>query len=107
MADAVNIDEVLFDAAVARLPAGRVRRVESESYLNALAEEGLKVTIVLDDDTQEEELRGDVILDTIIEVNQRMQAAGDDRTPMLVFITEAELASLYDDDDDDDDDEDD
>ena len=92
MVQAADIDRVLYDAASARLPAGRVLRVSGEPYLNSVNEEGLRVTIVLADHTQEN-LDGDTILDTILQVSARIHTAGDDRVPMLIFTTEEEQAA--------------
>ena len=72
----------------------RVERIESEEYVNADGEDALKVTVVLSNDTTDEQLSGDNSLALKSAIYDSLQAAGISLFPYIFLATEAELEEL-------------
>lgn len=53
--------------------------------------DAVRVTIVLSND--DVAVTGDAAMNTIVDIHQALQRAGDDRFPLVDFMTEDELAS--------------
>jgi|GEM_PF-1629767 len=98
MADGIDIDAVVMDAAASILPKGQPRRVLTEPFLNSLGEPALRVTIVLGNG-KPDKVDGDSALDILLKVSDSLWLAGETRLPMFVFATEEELSQSGDADD--------
>jgi hypothetical protein len=86
-----ELTRLAFTAAAARLPAGALRRVEVEPYLNAVDEEGVRFTVVLAND-EERIFSSPAVADVIFDVGEKIAEAGEERMPSFIFTTEDELA---------------
>jgi hypothetical protein len=91
MLPAHDLDRIVLDTVAAHMPAGRLKRVIVEPYINSVQEEGLRITIVTEDDDPKP-IGGDVVLDTLLAVSDRLAESGETRTPTLYFATTEELA---------------
>jgi hypothetical protein len=96
MLELAKVNELINKAASAILkgPAG-VTRVMSQPTSDSQGQEALDVTIVLKNGSVDK-ITGDMALDTLFGANRALQEAGEDRFPIIRFITEEELASIDD-----------
>ena len=87
----IDIDAIVTRVASATLKGHRIARVSSEPTVDMDGVDAIRVTIVLSegDDT----ITGDAALDTIVDVHQALQRAGDQRFPFIDFTNKDELAS--------------
>lgn len=80
-------------AELAELAARRwidLERVIVEPMVDSQGEEALRVTLVLDPNVVER-VTGDQALDVLVDINDALQAAGDERLPIIFYATEQEL----------------
>lgn len=93
MLELTKVDEIVNKAASAILkaPAG-VQRVISEPTAGWLGDEVLHITIVLKNGSVDH-ISGKDTLDTLVSVDRALREAGDDRFPIIDYVTEEELAS--------------
>ena len=91
MIAAADIDRIVLDAASAHIPAHELRRVSVEPYINSVEQEGLQIMVVLAGSSPSLK-DGRTLLDTMLEVSDRLALAGEPRAPVLTFATEDELA---------------
>ena len=69
-----------------------VERVLVEPTVDSQGEDALRVTLVLDPEVIEG-MSGDHALDVLVEIRQSLQAAGDERFPLILYRTEPELVA--------------
>jgi len=86
-----DLDELVRRVASASLEAHTIARIFSEPTLDSTGQDAVHVTIVLTGGDRG--LSGDVALDTIVAIRQSLQKDGDQRTPIINFTNEEELAS--------------
>lgn len=86
-----QIDEIATQVARRRLPRRDFQRVMTEPTTDSLGEEALHITIVLGDDAIRQ-LTGDEVLDLLVELQDKLQAEGDERLPLVRYSTEHEMA---------------
>lgn len=86
-----DLDRIVGQVAAASLPGHEIARIETEPDSDADGSEGIRVTVVLVGD--DASLSGDEALNTIVELRQALQRAGDDRFPFIDFTNESELAA--------------
>jgi hypothetical protein len=86
-----DIERIVRDALSAHVSSSRVRRILVAPYVNSVEQEGLRITIVIAED---DPLPGDgsTLLDILLEVSDRLSAAGELRLPTLSYASEEELA---------------
>ena len=96
MLELAKVNEVVTRAASAVLkrPAG-VRRVVSEPTLDSRGQEWLQITIILKEGSADK-ITGDDALDTLVSIDRVLRAAGEDRFPIIDYVTKEELASSCD-----------
>jgi hypothetical protein len=85
-----EVDRVVDKAAAAALKKSRVRRVFSRPTVDSDGHEALSVTIVLKPG-RSEEVTGAAAGEAILRIGQDLLRAGDERLPIVHFITEEEL----------------
>lgn len=90
-----KIDEIVAEVATAYLTRETVERVMSEPTVDSQGEEALRITIVIRSDAVEK-LKDDPVLDTLLEINDRLQEAGEQRFPLIRYATQAELDDVDD-----------
>lgn len=90
-----DVERIAAEAISARLSSSRVRGITAEPYVNSVDQEGLRIRLVIgDDDPLPSD--GTAFLDLMLEVSDRLSAAGEHRVPTLNLITEDELAHIGD-----------
>jgi hypothetical protein len=76
-------------SAILKRQAGP-RRVFSEPIADSDGRDALYVTIVLRRGSADK-ITGDMALDTLVEIEQALRAAGENRFPIIEYATEEEL----------------
>jgi hypothetical protein len=76
---------------VAELGKDNVIRVEYEPTTDSQGRGALKITVVITPDATDRLANG-VVLDALVRLRERLREMRDDRTPILEYATEAELA---------------
>jgi len=93
MLELIKINAVVNKAASATLKrrAG-VQRVFSERTADSEGHEALRITIVLKRGSADK-ISGDKALDTLVGIERALREAGEDRFPIIDYVTEEELES--------------
>ena len=78
-------------AVVAGLGTDNVVRVEVNPTTDSQGNDALKITVVLTPGATDR-LEGDTVLDTLVKVHKQFHEMGDERTPIMEYATELELA---------------
>ncbi|RYC31469.1 hypothetical protein D3273_13915 [Lichenibacterium minor] len=86
-----DLDGLVGQVAAASLPGHRIARIATEPDVDADGLQGIRVVVVLVGD--DASLSGDEALNTIVDLRQALQKAGDDRFPFVDFTNESELAA--------------
>jgi hypothetical protein len=87
-----EVDWVVGRAASAALKGGKLGRVYSEPTLDSEGREALRIVIVLTGD-KDRDLSGDDALNALVRIRRDLQKSGEERFPILEFVTEDELKS--------------
>jgi hypothetical protein len=93
MLDLEKVTQISTEVAKANFGAENVVRVESEPTTDSQGEEALNLLIVMAPAIAES-IDGDAVLDTLVQIVDRLQQAGDERFPIIEYATEEELADL-------------
>jgi hypothetical protein len=93
MLDLENVTQISTEVARANLGSQNVVRVESEPTTDSDGKEALNLLIVVAPEFAEA-INGDAVLDTLVQIIDRLQEAGDDRFPIIEYATEEELADI-------------
>jgi hypothetical protein len=72
-----------------------VVRVFSEPGIDSEGEDAVRITIVLTPDAGDK-IDGDALLNNLLKVHDGLQQRGEERTPMVGYATEEELAEIGD-----------
>jgi hypothetical protein len=93
MLELTRVNEVVKKAASASLkrPAG-VQRVLSEPASDSEGQEALHITIVLKRGSADK-ISGDSALDALVRIERDLRQGGEERFPIIDFVTEEELES--------------
>ena len=84
-----DLDALVKQVASQSLKGHVVAQVFSEPTSDSLGQDALHITVVVADD--DDGLSGDLALDTIVDIGQALQKAGEQRTPIISFTNESEL----------------
>ena len=90
MIDRIEIDRIARDVATANLTSSTVRNIITESAIDSEGREALRITIVINPGAATK-IKGDAALDTLVQIQDRLQKAGEDRFPIVEYATEEEL----------------
>lgn len=93
MLDLQKVTEISTEVAKAHFGAQNVVRVESEPTTDSDGQEALNLLIVIAPGVIET-IDGDEVLDTLVQIIDRLQEAGDERFPIIEYATEEELADI-------------
>lgn len=85
-----QIIDIVGQVARANLTAGDIDQVLAEATTDSEGDEALRITIVVRSGS-EARLDGDAILDTLVQLQQRLREAGEDRLPIVDYATDEEL----------------
>jgi hypothetical protein len=93
LADGSDLNRLVMEAADAHLPDGHPKRVEVEPYISSVDAAGLRVTLVIADDSPLEP-DDDEILNVILAISDRLAESAEIRAPSFAFASDKELAHL-------------
>ena len=93
MLDLEQVTQISTEIARANFGSQKIVRVESEPTADLDGNEALNLLIVVAPDFAEA-INGDAVLDTLVQIVDRLQEAGDDRFPIIEYATEEELADI-------------
>ena len=93
MLDLEKVTQISTEIAKANFGSQNVVRVESEPTTDSEGQEALNLLIVIAPGVIET-IDGDAVLDTLVQIVDRLQEAGDDRFPIIEYATEEELADI-------------
>jgi len=93
MLDLEKVTQISTEIAKANLGSQNVVRVESEPTTDSAGQEALNLLIVIAPGVADT-VSGDAVLDTLVQIIDRLQEAGDDRFPIIEYATEEELADI-------------
>lgn len=96
MIEAVDVARIAEEVAREKLGAENVVRTVAEPMVDWTGAEGWRVLIVLASDAVAR-ISGDAALDNLSLLQERLQAAGDERFGFVEYATEEELAEEGDD----------
>jgi hypothetical protein len=87
-----KISEIAGEVARAKLSSHVVGEVLAEPTTDSEGDEALRVTIVLEPGAASK-LKGDSVLDTLVQIQDRLREAGEDRFAIVEYATQDELVS--------------
>ncbi len=85
-----QISEIARGVASAKLSPDIVSRVLAELTTDSEGGEALRVTIVIEPGAANN-LKGDTILDTLVQIQDRLREAGEERFAIVEYATQDEL----------------
>jgi hypothetical protein len=91
MLDMEKIKQFSTEIARANFGPENVVRVESEPTTDSTGKEALDILIVVAPSVPDN-LTGDDVVDTLVQISARLMEAGDERLPIIGYATEEELA---------------
>jgi len=86
----IKISEIAGQAARTKLGANVVSEVLAEPATDSEGSEALRVTIVIKPGAAKT-LKGDSVLDALLEIQDRLREAGEDRFAIVKYATQDEL----------------
>jgi len=90
MLEPARISEIVGEVAKAHLTPKSVAGVFSEPATDSEGHEALRITIVIGRDATKR-LKGDAVLDTLVDIQDRLREAGEERLPIVEYATREEL----------------
>jgi hypothetical protein len=93
MLDLEKVTQISTEIAKANFGSQNVVRIESEPTTDSGGQEALNLLIVVAPGFAEA-INGDAVLDTLVQIIDRLQEGGDDRFPIIEYATEEELADI-------------
>ena len=85
-----KINQIVREVAAASLAPYASGRVINEPTTDSTGQDALRITIVIAPDSAPK-INGDAVLGTWVQIQDRLQAAGEERFPIIQFATEEEL----------------
>jgi hypothetical protein len=85
-----RIVEIAGDVARANLTSARVSGIISEPTVDSQGREALRITIVIPPGAAAK-IKGDAALDTLVQIQERLRDAGEERFPIVEYATKEEL----------------
>jgi hypothetical protein len=95
MLDLEEVTQISSEIAKANLPPQGVVRVESEPAVDSAGQDALHLIIVVAPEAADK-ITGDAVVDTLVQIHDRLRDAGDERFPIIEYTTEAELEEIGD-----------
>ena len=84
------IKKIVSEVAKANLTSKFVREVRSEPATDSVGREALRITIVIVPGA-EAKIKGDALVDTLAQIQDRLRQAGEERFPIVEYATTKEL----------------
>jgi hypothetical protein len=85
-----RIRQIARQAATANLGSANFSSVINSTATDSTGQEALRITIVIKPGA-ETKITGDAALDTVVEIQDRLRKAGEERFPLVEFATTEEL----------------
>jgi hypothetical protein len=95
MLDDKKISEIATQVATANLSQQNFTSVLSSSSTDSTGEGTLRITIIIPPGA-EKRIQGNATLSTLVQMQERLREAGEDRFPIIEYSTERELAESAD-----------
>lgn len=90
MADQAEIEELAKQVATANLGVSSVSSVNAASIVDFDGKDALQITIVLMPGISTAVLDGSQVVNTMVQVHDRLQRAGEERYPFMSFMADEE-----------------
>jgi outer membrane protein assembly factor BamA len=91
MLDDRKINQIAKRVATANLSSQNFTSVTSSSTTDSAGNEALQITIVIKPGA-ESKITGDAALKTLVQMQDKLRRAGEDRFPIIEYATKKELA---------------
>jgi hypothetical protein len=91
MLDDRKIAQIASEVAVANLSRQNFTSIESSSTADSTGEGALRIVIVIPPGA-ESRIQGDATLSTLVQMQERLRDAGEERFPIIEYSTEGELS---------------
>jgi hypothetical protein len=91
MLDDKEIAQIATEVATANLSQRNFTSVVSSSTTDSVGEGALRITIIIPAGA-ESRIQGDATLKTLVQMQERLRRAGEDRFPIIEYSTEKEMA---------------
>jgi len=85
-----KINQIVREVATANLAPYASGRVISEPTSDSTGQDALRITIVIAPDSAPK-IKGDAVVDTLVQIHNRLREAGDERFQIVEYATEEEL----------------
>jgi len=95
MLQADQISRIVSEVVQANTTPTSVRSVKTEPATDSEGEEALRITIVVTPDAVTQ-LESGPVLDTLVQLQDRLREAGEERFPIVEYATEEELEEIGD-----------
>ena len=90
MLDQKRIREIAQEVATANLASTTISSVSSSTAIDSEGHEALRITIVIKPGSAAK-IDGDATLDTLVGIQERLRAEGEERFPIVEYATKQEL----------------
>ncbi|MGJ5202390.1 hypothetical protein [Bradyrhizobium sp. HKCCYLR20261] len=91
MLDNAKIAEIAREIATANLSSSAaVTNVTTAPYADSEGRDALRITIVVSP-IEGTDIGGEAVLDTLVQIQEQLQAAGEDRFPLIEYEAENEV----------------
>lgn len=88
--DNAKILDIATNVATTNLSRQNFTTVTASSTTDSLGNEALQITVVIKPDVR---VTGEAALKTLVQIQDRLQAAGEERFPIIGYATEKELSA--------------
>jgi hypothetical protein len=95
MLEADQISRIVSEVVQANTTPASVLGVKTEPATDSKGEEALRITIVVTPDAVKQ-LEAGPVLDALVQVQNRLREAGEERFPIVQYATEEELEDIGD-----------
>jgi hypothetical protein len=85
-----KINQIVREIATANLGPYASGQVANEPITDSAGQDALRITIVIAPDAAPK-IKGDAVVDTLVQIQNRLREAGEERFPIVGYATEEEL----------------
>jgi hypothetical protein len=90
MIDDIKIRDIARKVATANLSSSTaVSDIKTRSFIDSEGHDALRITIIVSPDGASR-IQGNATLNTLVEIQAKLRAAGEGRSPLVEFATEGE-----------------
>jgi hypothetical protein len=90
MLDTTKVIQIARAAATTHLSSSVFSNIFTEPATDSEGHDALRITIVIEPGVAAR-LEGDAVLNTLLEIQDKLREAGEERFPIIEYATEAEL----------------